>query len=467
MKIMFKEFVYKNYIKIIILVVLVFFLVVTKQLFIKYYNQTTIFSKIFFNQIVIDSKISNKESIKLPLESLPIQDNLNNLEDLSKTWNFSYKFNTKLKNYIANLNVLQWNYERWKSLLTWDDWSYYFNFWNVWLFKWFDLLQLDDISEVEKWFQEFQSSLKNYNISEQLLWTWSRNEIKIQTNKSLVEEFRYLAWLKICSNLFQNIFSKFTESYSKMKDLLQLFDSQVKSLEKLAKSTNDKELKQCLLKMRQELLTSKANVMNYETDLKTMEKDAKLLQEERLKDPVDCTLQKDNITLSILSVIESIIKIVDEYIKQNTFLSWILEKWDIEQIQTLCEQVQNNQNNSDWDSQLDQQMQKLKENLNKDNQTEQQPKPNEQWTPQEDQTDQQQYTWAQNMDLHYDIDENNLQRLFDSVENRWDSWINEMESLKWQRRYDPEPYLRRLFKDFYGNIQDFTSSSDALKEEDW
>ncbi|MEF2176011.1 MAG: hypothetical protein V3575_06045 [Candidatus Absconditabacteria bacterium] len=464
---MLKEFLFKNYIKIIILFVLMFFLLLTKPFFIRYYNQSSVFTKIFSNKTTIDSKISNKESIKLPLESLPIQDNLDNIEELSKSVGFSPNFNSKLKNYIANLNILQGNYEKGKSLLTGDDWSYYFNLGNIGLFKGFDLLQLDDIAQVENGFQEFQSSLRNYNVSQQLLLTGSSDQIKIQTNKSLVEGFRHLAGLKICTDLFQNIFNKFNESFSKMKKLLELFENEVNYLENLVRSTKDKELQQCLLQMRKEILTSQANVMNFESDLKSMEKDAKKLQDEKLKEPVDCTLEKDDISISILSVIENIVKIVDEYIKQNTLLSGILEKGDIDQIQALCEQAQNNQNNSDSDTQLDQEMQKLKDNLNKESQNQPQLKPDEQGKPQEDQPEQEQYTGAQDMDLHYDIDENNLQRLFDAVESRGDSWLYEMENLKGQRRYDPEPYLRRLFKDFYGNIEDFVSGSEAMNQQDW
>lgn len=353
-----------------------------------------------------------------------------------------------LNNYIANIKLLQNDYDTSLEKLTGEDWKYYYNLWNVQTLKWYDLLNMSGYAQVAEWYWFFQQAIENYNKSSQLMWTWDDEWKKIINNRNKSYYLRYLGGLKIVMISLTKITNTLNELLDKVLALTKILDEESELIKSLMDSNVDKNTRECLLLLNKELGESMVSVSNIKDFLNYFKSGLVKKYEKIVEDPDNLLQNIDTLSGSVGAASSKISISLDEFLKQYWYKNIALRSKNTDIIKSLCESWR-----SWWQDNKNAQLNEWIDELNKllwDN-----PWDEQKQTQKSD--DQPIKNWDQPM--HQNIPQWYEKQLMENIMNQNKSWINEMQQLKSQSWYDPKQYLDKLFKDFLWNQKDFSNQT--------
>lgn len=350
----------------------------------------------------------------------------------------------QLNNYIANIKLLEQDYDVAIDKLSWDDWRYYYNLWNINLLKWYSMLSWDDYEKILESYGKFLQAIDNYNMSAQLAWTWNSLWKKIISNRTNAYSLKYLSGIKLVTIVVKNLSEKLKDVQNKVDELNKIFEEQIGLVKNLLDKYKDKSTRECLLSLNKELWVSVSSIDNIKSFIKFFKSWLEKKLRSALDDPDSSVTNINWFFKPSETAIQKILNSLDSYLEKAWYMNIALKSNNQDIIKSLCESWR-------WDSNKEnQQLNEWLDELNKllwDNPQGQKSGDKQDQSPK-----------TSNDPMHQQIPQWYEQKLMENLKRQNDEWIKQMQQLKTQSWYDPKQYLDKLFKDFYWNDKDFSSS---------
>lgn len=422
----------------------------------KFFN----FDNILENISYANNIIKKEKNIKIPMNT-DLDDSANVIVNST---GFDEKFESKLKNYAANIYTINWNFDKALQNINNDDWKYYFNIWNIKLFEWYDITKqnLEKFNK-NKWinaYKVFTESIENYNISAQTLWTWSKHSNTIINNRNIAYKFKFIAGVQVCVEIFTSYIQNFDDLQKKAQDISLLFDKETTEIENFIKTTKDQELIKCLKNLRTSILQSQISINNINEKLKNYKNSSLKIVDELLTEPDQCMEKIDKDWVKIEDAINQISWSLVSFAQTHQQFYEFIKQKDINNLKMLCQEASNqsqqqqqNQNNKNIQNGIS----KLDDVFNQNQAWQKSQDQQWSWNDNQQQEDQQS-KWNSNQPNHMEITPWYEKEITDRIKQNSQQWIEQMNKLRWDRDYNVDEYIKQLFKDFWGNKKDFENS---------
>lgn len=373
------------------------------------------------------------------------------------------QFQKNISNTIANLYTLSGDFQTWEALFTGSQQELYFLQWNSRLYEAYSLWSGGN-KDIDRQISLLDQSISMYNSSALLLWTGNQSDLSrnLVQNRVIAYTFRSLLYMSSCLFTFSKLFESFDLAIKKLDDLVFLFQQELLALNKRLKEqeslgTNDEELLACLRKLYKQANESVLNSTDLKTQLHALKDWAIDKLANYVDDPKQCYLEKQQYYTVTVNASNKISNAIDEYLKGHTFLNEALQTFSDEELKTLCDQIEKaEQQENKMNQEIQEGMWALDNLYNKQQSTgnKQQENSPPKWNDQQQQ--------SPNQPHHDQIDPNLERQLRDNLQKNADQWMDQMKNLQNQSDYNPQDYLKRLFKDFYGNWKDFENYNQEI-----
>jgi len=422
----------------IIFVLLTFFLIVNLSFFksfVKYYK------KYFF------------------IDKLKIQQQIDFM-----TWNI---FFTWLNLWIfdkSNLLLLSNN-------LTWALWSIYYNssYWYTEFYNLWNLLLLKsyfDIKNNWSWYVELlRKSISYYNTSLDMIPSY-KNKKMILYNLNLAQVFLDFAYVYSCDNLFIDMVKQTDKLINLLNNMIIVFQQQIKLLSKREKYKN---IKNCINSFKHDANKNIKLVYQNKDFFSKVRKGLITELQDYQWNELICYQRQPIFVNKYKKSIKSSLDYFQKIYKLQLNLVKVFSWATLDQIELLCEnksKITKTQN--DRNRQMEYNSEKLQDLVYKNNYSWQHKKNDNQHT------DGWKKNWNDEKNWVADKDQGNkknnikneewaYEKVFDNftkshikrLQEQNKNLIKQIQNEKTQTNYNPEDYIKRLFKRFFGNNKDF------------